>query len=279
MVYLPHLDYDLQRFGASDPRARQQIAVIDRLAGRLIEALRARGRRILVISEYGLTDVNRPVHINRVLREAGWLVVRDELGTDAFDPGASRAFAVSDHQVAHVYVRNRADIPAVRALLAGVRGIAEVVDGDALRALGLDHERSGELVAVADSDAWFTYYYWADDARAPDYARTVDIHRKPGYDPAELFLDPTLTLPTVRVAATLARKAMGFRYLMNVIPLDASLVRGSHGRIPASLAEGPVAISSEAGALATTLEATDVRDLMLAHLFDDAPLQSPGTQR
>jgi predicted AlkP superfamily pyrophosphatase or phosphodiesterase len=284
MVYLPHLDYDLQRFGTSDPRARQQIAVIDRLAGRLIDALRARGRRILVVSEYGLTDVRRPVHINRVLREAGWLVVRDELGTDAFDPGASRAFAVSDHQVAHVYVRNRADIPAVKALLGGVGGIAEVVEGEALRGLGLDHERSGELVAIADGDAWFTYYYWADDARAPDYARTVDIHRKPGYDPAELFLDPTLTLPTVRVAATLARKAMGFRYLMNVIPLDATLVRGSHGRIPLSLAEGPVAISSEAGALPDTLESTGVRDLMLAHLFDDdianrASGQSPGTQR
>jgi predicted AlkP superfamily pyrophosphatase or phosphodiesterase len=269
MIYLPHLDYDLQRFGATDPRARQQIAVIDRLAGRLIEALRARGRRILVISEYGLSDVSRPVHINRVLREAGWLVVRDELGTDAFDPGASRAFAVADHQVAHVYVRDRADVPAVKALLAGVRGVAEVADADGLRAYGLDHERSGELVAIADRDAWFTYYYWLDDARAPDYARTVDIHRKPGYDPAELFLDPALTLPKVRVAATLARKALGFRYLMNVIPLDATLVRGSHGRIPSSLAEGPVAISSEAGALSGPVDPTAVHDLMLAHLFDD----------
>ena len=101
------------------------------------------------------------------------------------------------------------------------------------RRYGLDHERSGELVAVAAPDAWFTYYYWLDDARAPDYARTVDIHRKPGYDPAELFLDPALSLPKLRVAATLARKALGFRYLMNVIPLDATLVRGSHGRIPA----------------------------------------------
>jgi hypothetical protein len=157
----------------------------------------------------------------------------------------------------------------VKALLAGVRGVAEVADADGLRAYGLDHERAGELVAIADPDAWFTYYYWLDDARAPDYARTVDIHRKPGYDPAELFLDPALTLPKVRVAATLARKALGFRYLMNVIPLDASLVRGSHGRIPTSLAEGPVAISSEAGALSGPVEPTAVHDLMHAHLFDD----------
>ena len=209
------------------------------------------------------------MHINRVLREAGWLVVRDELGTDAFDPGASRAFAVSDHQVAHVYVRNRADIPAVKALLGGVGGIAEVVEGEALRGLGLDHERSGELVAIADGDAWFTYYYWADDARAPDYARTVDIHRKPGYDPAELFLDPTLTLPTVRVAATLARKAMGFRYLMNVIPLDATLVRGSHGRITDAPEDGPLLITSEPDRLPAghEIHAMLVKETVLGHLF------------
>ena len=269
MVYLPHLDYDLQRFGASDRRARQQIAVIDRVAGRLIDAFAARGRRVVVLSEYGLSDVSRPVHVNRVLREAGWLAVRDELGTDALDPGASRAFAVADHQVAHVYVREARDVPAVRDLLAGVRGIADVLDAGGIRAHALDHERAGELVAVADPDAWFTYYYWTDDARAPDYARTVDIHRKPGYDPAELFLDPELALPKVRVAATLARKALGFRYLMNVIPLDATLVRGSHGRIPPTLADGPVLISSEAGALSAPLEPTAVRDVMLAHLFED----------
>jgi predicted AlkP superfamily pyrophosphatase or phosphodiesterase len=270
MIYLPHLDYDLQRFGASDPRARRQIGAIDRVAGRLIEALRARGRRILVLSEYGLSDVSRPVHINRVLREAGWLSVRDELGTDAFDPGASRAFAVADHQVAHVYVRDPRDVAPVRTLLAGVRGVAEVLEADGIHAQHLDHERSGELIAVADSDAWFTYYYWSDDARAPDYARTVDIHRKPGYDPAELFLDPRIAMPRARVGAILARKALGFRYLMNVIPLDATLVRGSHGRIPADVKDGPVVISSEAGAVGETLEPTAVRDLMMAHLFDDS---------
>ena len=104
--------------------------------------------------------------------------------------------------------------------------------------------------------------------RAPDYARTIDIHRKPGYDPAELFLDPTLTLPKARVAATLAKKALGFRYLMNVIPLDATLVRGSHGRMPASLDEGAVLISSERRSNAQPLAATAVRDVILDHLFN-----------
>jgi len=271
LIYLPHLDYDLQRFGASGPRARAALRAIDAVAGRLIEALRAEGRRIIVLSEYGLTDVARPVHLNRVLREAGWLAVRDELGTDAFDPGASRAFAVADHQVAHVHVRDLADLDAVRALLASVPGVEHVFGASEIREHALDHPRSGELIAVADPDAWFTYYYWNEDSRAPDYARTVDIHRKPGYDPAELFLDPSLALPALRVAATLARKTLGFRYLMKVIPLDASLVRGSHGRIPASLAEGPVLISSERDAVGAALEPTAVHDLMLSHLFDAHP--------
>ena len=269
MVYLPHLDYDLQRYGATGARTATNLEDIDRVAGRLVEDLRARGRRILVLSEYGLSDVDQPVHLNRVLREAGWLSVRDELGTDAFDPGASAAFAVADHQVAHVHVRAAALQPAVRTVLERTPGVELVLDRREQAAHGIDHSRAGDFVVVAAPRAWFTYYYWIDDARAPDYARTVDIHRKPGYDPAELFLDPSLTLPAVRVAATLARKALGFRYLMNVIPLDATLVRGSHGRIPDALADGPVILSSEPGALPGPLEATAVHDLILAHLFDD----------
>jgi hypothetical protein len=158
-------------------------------------------------------------------------------------------------------------------------GVDMVLDRQEQAKYGLDHERSGELVAVSSADAWFTYYYWLDDQRAPDYARTVDIHRKPGYDPAELVLDPALSLPKLRVAATLARKALGFRYLMNVIPLDASLVRGSHGRIPASLDEGPVLLSSERGGGDTPLASTAVRDVILSHLFGDGSLRSGAWAR
>ena len=269
LVYLPHLDYDLQRFGPDDARAHAAASAIDTLCGELIAQLRARGRRVIVLSEYGLVPVSRPIHINRVLREAGLLAIRDELGLDAFDPGASAAFAVADHQVAHVYVREARKIHAVKSLLQGVRGIEMVLDRAEQAAFGLDHERSGELVAIADSDAWFTYYYWLDDRKAPDYARTVDIHRKPGYDPAELFLDPSLVLPKAKVAAVLARKKLGFRYLMNVIPLDASLVRGSHGRITDRLEDGPLLVSSEKHAVDEPLASTSVRDLILSHLFDD----------
>jgi predicted AlkP superfamily pyrophosphatase or phosphodiesterase len=267
-VYLPHLDYDLQRFGPGSPRTRENVRAIDAICGRLIDHCRERGRRVIVLSEYGLVDVARPVHVNRVLRERGLLAVRDELGTDAFDPGASNAFAVADHQVAHVYVKDPGRIEEVRTVLQQVPGIGEVLDRRGQAAIGLDHERGGELLALATADAWFTYYYWMDDARAPDYARTVDIHRKPGYDPAELFLDPSLTLPKLRIAATLAKKALGFRYLLNVIPLDATLVRGSHGIPTRSLDDGPVFISSEKRAVEGAIEATGVRDQILAHLFD-----------
>jgi predicted AlkP superfamily pyrophosphatase or phosphodiesterase len=269
LVYLPHLDYDLQRFGASDPRTRTNVAAIDEVCGRLIAQCRDRGRRVVVLSEYGLADVKRPVHINRVLREAGLLSVRDELGTDALDAGASSAFAVADHQVAHVYVRNSRSVDDVKRLVRDIPGVDLVLDRNEQAAYGLDHARSGELVAVSAPDSWFTYYYWLNDQRAPDYARTVDIHRKPGYDPAELFLDPALSMPRVRIAATLARKTLGFRYLMNVIPLDATIVRGSHGRIPASLDDGPVLISSVRNAVGEPLEATSVRDVILSHVFHD----------
>jgi len=273
LVYLPHLDYDLQRFGASDPRTRANVAAIDAVCGRLITHCRERGRRIIVLSEYGLADVRRPLHINRALRQAGWLSVRDELGTDALDAGASEAFAVADHQVAHVYVRDPRRVGDVKRLLSQMSGVERVLDRAEQAAHGLDHERSGELVAVSAVDSWFTYYYWLDDRRAPDYARTVDIHRKPGYDPAELLLDPGLSLPTVRIGATLARKALGFRYLMNVIPLDATLVGGSHGRIPESLDDGPVLISSEPDVVGEPLEATSVRDVILSHVFDSGRIR------
>ena len=268
LVYLPHLDYNLQRLGPADPRIREDVRAIDAVCGNLIAHCRERGRRVVVLSEYGLVPVSGPVHINRSLREAGLLAIRDELGSDTLDAGASDAFAVADHQIAHVYVRDPARIADVATLVQSIPGVDLVLDRREQRALGLDHERAGELVAIAARDRWFTYYFWLDDGLAPDYARTVDIHRKPGYDPAELFVDPSLTMPQLNVAATLAKKALGFRYLMNVIPLDASLVKGSHGRVTESLDEGPLLISSRRdGVKQETIESTGVRDVILDHLF------------
>jgi predicted AlkP superfamily pyrophosphatase or phosphodiesterase len=223
---------------------------------------------VVVLSEYGMTDVAGVVHPNRALREAGLVQVREELGRELLDPGASAAFAVADHQVAHVYVRSPERVAEVRHLLAGLDGVEAVLDEDGKRAYGLDHPRSGELVAISRADRWFTYYYWLDDARAPDFARTVEIHRKPGYDPAELFVDPHLALPQLRMALRLAQKTLGFRTLMDLIGLDPSVVRGSHGRVTDRAEAGPLVITTEPDLLpAGAVDATAVKDLLLAHVF------------
>jgi len=246
LAYLPHLDYDLQRFGTRDERAQRAVGEVDGLVGDLVHAADEAGAAVVVVSEYGLVDVSRPVHINRALREAGLLAARPTPAGEVLDVFASRAFAVADHQVAHVYVRDGTALPAARRLLAKLPGVARVLDREGQREFGLDHARAGDLVALSERDAWFTYYYWTDPAAEPDFARTVDIHRKPGYDPCELFLDPKIALPRLHVARRLAQKKLGLRYLMDVIPLDALLVRGSHGLLPATPEEGPVFLSSEA---------------------------------
>jgi len=217
LVYLPHLDYDYQRYSAQSP---ERVAEVDRCAGEVIDAAHDIGAEVIVVSEYGLVPVERPVMINQELRRAGWLTVRDGPFGEMLMPVDSRVFAVADHQVAHVYVR---DVPLddVRSRLEAIPGVARVV---APEELDLHHSRSGELIALSEPDAWFAYYYWLDHARAPDFATSVDIHRKPGYDPCELFMTSKL-----RAAGRLLQKKLGFRYRMDVVPLEPRLVRGSHG--------------------------------------------------
>ena len=272
LCYLPHLDYNLQRLGPdlTHPTIQKDLQEVDAVTGQLIEHAEASGREIILVSEYGITPVSDAFHINRALREAGLLKVRDELGRDVFDAGASDAFAMADHQVAHVYVRDAARIDAVKALVEALDGVELVLDEEGKRAFGLDHPRSGELVAMSRADRWFSYYYWLDDARAPDYARTVDIHRKPGYDPVELFLDPQLSMPMLSVASRLARRKLGFRSLLDVISLNAtSLVKGSHGRLTDDPDDGPLVMSTRPELLEEeTVHATDFKALMLRHLFD-----------
>lgn len=271
LVYLPHLDYDLQRFGPNHPGIPAQVAAVDALCGPLIEKARALGAQVVVLSEYGITEVSRPIHINRALREAGWLKVRTERGRELLDAGASDAFAVADHQLAHVYVSRPELVPEVAACLKSLPGVETVLDDRGKQAAGLDHPRSGELVAIACAESWFTYYHFLDDARAPDFARTVEIHRKPGYDPAELLFDPKIRLPKLAVATRLARKALGMRYLMDVIGLDATVVRGSHGRPTNREEDGPLFITTAPELLADgPVPATSVKQLLLDHLFPAA---------
>jgi predicted AlkP superfamily pyrophosphatase or phosphodiesterase len=208
LVYLPHLDYVLQKVGPepTDASVSKDLREVDAVCGQLFDHLASRGARVIVLSEYGITPVSQPVHLNRVLREHGLIAVREELGHELLDAGASKAFAVADHQVAHVYVNDPSKLEEVKRLIASTPGVERVLDADGKREWHLDHPRSGELVAIAKPGAWFTYYYWLDDARAPDFARTVDIHRKPGYDPAELFIDPALQAAKAKVGLTLLKK-------------------------------------------------------------------------
>ena len=269
LVYLPHLDYDLQRFGPSDPRIEKTLREIDDVVGELLDFAKKREMRVVILSEYGITAVTGAVHPNRALRDAGMLRVREELGREQLDPGASTAFAVSDHQIAHVYVKDPARLADVQSVFEKLPGVERVLGDEGKRAIGLDHPRAGELVLISAADRWFTYYFWQDDARAPDYARTVDIHAKPGYDPVELFVDPALAAPTLTVARKLLARKLGFRTLLDVIPLDATLVRGSHGRVTDREEQGPLLMSSAPELLPTgSLPAIAVRDLMLRHVFD-----------
>jgi len=278
LVYLPHLDYNLQRHGVyasatlapSDgeragvrrflnPAIIPDLRAVDDIVGDLIQYFAGRGVQVILLSEYGITNVDHSIHLNRMFRRQGWLTVKDELGAEILDAGASKVFAVADHQVAHIYLNDRSLEKEVRDLLEKTDGVEKVLGASEKAVAGIAHARVGDLIAVAKENAWFTYYYWLDDARAPDFARTVDIHRKPGYDPVELFLDPKISAPKLKIAWRLLQKKLGLRMLMDLVPLDAGLVQGSHGRRPADKKDWPIIISEQPGLLGSgEVESTDV---------------------
>ena len=237
LVYLPHLDYCLQKDGPSADNIAKEVQAIDHVVTDLIAFYESRGIRVLLLSEYGISPVDQPIHINRLFREKGWLSIKNELGHEMLDYGGCKVFAVADHQVAHIYINDPSIKDEVRNLLEKTSGIDEIRERN--------HDRSGDLIAIATPGAWFTYYFWNDDALAPDFARTIDIHRKPGYDPCELFIDPDIALPGLKIAKFLLKKKLGIRGLLDVIPLDASLVKGSHGRDKVPESEKPVLIGSQ----------------------------------
>jgi len=243
--------------------------MVDSLCGGLIDQAYSENRDVIVVSEYGITPVTDAIHINRALRSHGLINVRNEMDRDVFDPGASSAFAVSDHQLAHIYIKNKKDIKKVKEIISNLEGVETVLDNKDKAKYGLDHHRSGELIAISNADRWFSYYYWLDDKRAPDYAKTVDIHRKPGYDPVELFFDPDLKFPKVTSFLKLMKRKLGFRNLLDVISLKRSeIVRGSHGRITDNPNDGPLIISSRKDLLPKkSLPATEFKNFVLDHIF------------
>lgn len=271
LAYIPHLDYDIQRFGPdlTHPRVQRSLRDVDAAIAPLIESAEREGREVIIVSEYGITPVTDAIHVNRALREAGLIAWREEMGREVIDHGESRAFAVADHQIAHIYVRDPNDIPLVSALIAGLDGVETVLSEDGKREAGLDHPRSGELVAISRADRWFSYYYWLDDEKAPDYAATVDIHRKPGYDPVELFVDPAMKMAKAQIAWKIGKRKLGFRGLVDVISVNRTdIVRGSHGRPTDREEDGPLVISSRPDLLPDgPVLATRFKSLVLNHVF------------
>jgi predicted AlkP superfamily pyrophosphatase or phosphodiesterase len=263
LIYLPHLDYNLQRHGLDFNIISKDLREIDGVVKQLVQHYEKSNSNIILLSEYGITNVNRPIHLNRVLRKNGYLSVRVERGLELLDAGVSDAFAVADHQIAHIYIKNKAHLAEIKRMIAQQEGVEQVLSGDEIDAEHLQHERCGDLVVVADKDSWFTYYFWLDNAKAPDYAHMVDIHKKPGYDPVEMMTDPKDKLVMVKVVGKLIKKKLGFRTVMNIIPIDATLIKGSHGRIPEDTDDYPILISNNKNTSKDgVIEAVDVYQII-----------------
>ncbi len=260
LIYLPHLDYCLQKFGQDFTKISGDLKEIDRVVEQLVSHYTKTGARVILLSEYGITNVDRPIYLNRALRENGLLNIRVERNLELLDAGASAAFAVSDHQIAHVYVNDKQVASKVRSIVEKIPGVELVLDRAEQRKRHIDHERAGDLVVMADARSWFSYYFWQEDDKAPDYARTVDIHKKPGYDPVEMFMSSKL-----RAGYKLLRKKAALRYVMDVIPLDATLIKGSHGRINTPSSFHPVLIADQAYSK-NELMPTDVYEVIWQHL-------------
>ena len=265
LVYLPHLDYCLQKFGPDHPEVAKELKAIDGVFKDLLDFYVSRDVKVVVLSEYGITPVNKPVHLNRIFRGKGWLTIKDELGKEMIDLGASKAFAIADHQIAHIYLNDASLYDEVLEVVRSTEGVEQVIAGVELDQLELRHDRAGDMIAVSDESSWFTYYFWEDDKLAPDYARCVDIHRKPGYDPVELFFDPEIKFKFLKFAMKISRKKLGFRYLMDLIPLKAEMIGGSHGRIPESKEDWPILIGDFPEKLSEDefVEARDVFHLLV----------------
>jgi predicted AlkP superfamily pyrophosphatase or phosphodiesterase len=242
-VYLPHLDYPLQRLGPNHPDAPKELSLIDSVVGNLIDYYTSQNIDVCVLSEYGIEEVEDAVAINRILRKEGFLSIRNELDCEYLDAGASEAFAVPDHQIAHVYVKNHKNLQTVSNLLMQTDGVEFVYSGNKLE--DLSHNRCGDIVAISNCNRWFSHDWWFSDCAAPDYQTTVDIHRKPGYDPRELCFAEGWRGSAPRIAIKLLLKKLGQRSSFDIITLDPKKIRGSHGRTPMMGAPNPILIAPQ----------------------------------
>jgi predicted AlkP superfamily pyrophosphatase or phosphodiesterase len=265
LIYLPHLDYCLQKFGPDFTKISKELNEIDQVIKQLVEFYEKKDASIILLSEYGISPVHNPIHVNRVLRENDLLAVRVERGLELLDAGASKAFAIADHQIADVYINDPSATNKVRSILEKADGIELILNKQEQVKYHINHERSGDFVLMANNRSWFTYYFWLDDTKAPDYARTVDIHKKPGYDPVEMFMSSKL-----RAGYKLLRKKTGLRYVMDVIPLDATLIKGSHGSINIPSDYHPIIVTNKSLGK-EKIKSTEVYDVIWKSVIADDP--------
>lgn len=265
LIYLPHLDYGLQKFGPNGKSIPKDLNEIDAICKKLHDYYSTKKANIIFLSEYGISPVNEAITPNRILREKGLLAIREENGKELLDAGASKAFAVCDHQIAHIYLNDTSVSDQVIKAFSAIKGI-KVITGLELEQIGLKHVRAGDIVLIAKDGFWFSYYYWNTDTKAPDFARTVEIHKKPGYDPVEMFINPKINFPKLKIIGKLIKKKLGFRTLMDVIPLDNSLIKGSHGNVPLSKDYWPV-IGTNFSKMEGEVPAPDVYNIILKAIF------------
>ncbi|NRA37282.1 MAG: alkaline phosphatase family protein [Planctomycetes bacterium] len=265
LCYLPHLDYDLQRFGPQGPHMAQNLKDLDAAVGTVLDHVRAQGARCIVVSEYAIDSVHSGVAINQALREHGLLAVTENACGELLDPGMSQAFAVCDHQIAHVYCNDEDAQKRALEIINKLPGVDRCYSGDQRAELGLDHQRSGEIIVIAAEGYWFQYEYWLEDKKKPDFAHSIEIHKKPGYDPRELFFDPKGG--KTRAMKAMLRKKLGLRYVMNPIGLDPSLVKGSHGRASNNPERAPLLICDNADFAQDTWHQCDVAALIQKSLL------------
>lgn len=234
-IYLPHLDYQAQKFGPNSEQATQSVKELDQLIGQFSADMQnayATDICWMIASEYVITEVDHVLYPNRILRDANLLgLVHEDGGGELIDFENTPAWALVDHQFSHIFVNqsHHDSVEKIADLFRDREGVDQILVGDARKLHGMDHERSGEIVVISKPNSWQAYYWWQDDKLAPSFARTVDIHKKPGYDPVELHFD-------------MATKS---------IPLDAGLIKGSHGAPSKSAEQMGVFLSNEASLVNT----------------------------
>ena len=267
LVYPPFLDYDGARFGPDSPQVAAALIAMDAALAPLLSAAHAQDRDVLIMSDYGFATVDQPVFLNKVLRNAGFLQVEDAPNGERLDPGTSRAFAVCDNQIAHVYVARAEDVSAVRSLLEATPGVQQVLDAGAQARAGIAHARSGELMATSTPRAWFAYPYWLDPNKTPDFADCVAIFDKIGTDTCELFLKPGVA-GKLHMAKRLGQLALGLKVPFDIIDIDERNVRGARRIARDDPQRGAAVISSWKLDLQGVVPMERLKDLILSRMFD-----------